>query len=146
MPTIEETHSKVQRLLLAKFGRVELDKNNNFIVQHESAVVFVRVSEGFDDDGTMVQFDCPLVTGVEITNELCFWIATEGSKYRLGSVCLTPDSDGGHGLVTFEYSIVSDDLDESELIHGLFAVVYTANKLDNEVQNMFGGELFGSEP
>ena len=146
MPTIEETHSKVQRLLLAKFGRVELDKNNNFIVRHESAVVFVRVSEGFDDDGTMVQFDCPLVTGVEITNELCFWIATEGSKYRLGSVCLTPDSDGGHGLVTFEYSIVSDDLDESDLIHGLSAVVHVGNKVDNEVQNMFGGELFGSEP
>lgn len=146
MPTIEETHSKVQRLLLAKFGRVELDKDNDFIVQHESVVVFVRVSEGFGDDGTAVRFHCALVTGVEITNELCFWIATEGSKYLLGSISLIPDSDGGHGLVTFEYSIVSDDLDESELILGLSAVVHTANKLDNEVQNMFGGELFGSEP
>ena len=146
MPTIEETHSKVQRLLQAKLGRVELDKDNDFIVRYESAVVFVSVKEGFGDDGTIVRILCPLVTGVEITNELCLWIATQGQNYRLGGTFLSPDSDGGHGAVAFDYSMVADDLDESELMNGLLAVVHTGNNLDNELQNMFGGELFGSEP
>jgi hypothetical protein len=41
--------------------------------------------------------------------------------------------------------MVSDDLDESELMHGVFAVAYSSDKLDNELQNKFGGELFGPE-
>jgi hypothetical protein len=145
MPTIEETHSKVQRLLQANLNQVEIDGDNDFVVRHESAVVFVSVQEGFGEGGTVVRVYCPLVTGVEITPELCFWVATDGQDYRIGRTMLVPAPEGGTGAIYFSHSMVSDDLDESELMHGVFAVAYSSDKLDNELQNKFGGELFGPE-
>ena len=145
MPTVEEVHSKVQRFLQAALGRVEIDKDNDFVVHHESAVIFVSVVQGFGDDGVVVQVRCPLVVGVPITNDLCRWIAVDGQAFLLGHTWLVPDGNSGNGWVFFGHSLTADDLDESELMDAILAVGYTSDRLDNTLRDQFGGELFGPE-
>lgn len=145
MTAVDQTRNKVQRILTSKLGRVEVDRDGDFVVRHESAVAFVSVREGFGD-GTLVDVRCPMVKGVKITNELCRWVATEGQDFKIGGTYLMEESDNDKQCwIFFHYSLTADDLDESELMNAVFAIVFTAQELDNELQDKFGGELFGRE-
>jgi len=145
MTAVDQTRNKVQRILTSKLNRVEIDSDGDFVVRYQSAVAFVRVREGFGD-GTMVDVRCPMVTGVKITNELCRWIATEGQDFKIGGTYLMEERDDDEQCwIFFRYSLTGDDLDESELMNAVGAIVATAQKLDNELQDKFGGELFGRE-
>ena len=145
MPTVEEVHSKVQRLLQANLNRIEIDKDNDFILRYESAIVYVSVKPGFGDDGVIIRVWCPLVVDVPITFELCRWIAVEGQCYKMGRAWLNPSEDETTGWIYFGHSMIGDDLDESELMGAIYAVTYTSDDLDNELRDKFGGELFGPE-
>jgi len=131
-------------MLTDNFGRVEVDRNGDFVIRYESAVTFVSVEEGFSD-GSIVSLRCPLICDVKITDQLCRWVATEGQEFRLGGCFLNPNEDPKTGWVYFKYSITADDLDESELQNAVAAVVITGNQLDNELRDRFGGKLFGKE-
>lgn len=144
MSVIEQTRAKVQRILTKELGSVRVDQDDSFIVVHESAVLFIDVVEGFKD-GTIISFRVPLIRDVPITDELCRWIATEGQRFMLGGCYLNPNKETNTGWVYLKYSIIGDDLDESELIHSTFAMAYASDRLDNELQEKFGGELFGRE-
>lgn len=144
MSDLEAVRSKAQRILSNKLGRVEVDRDGDFIVRYNSAVAFISVMEGFGD-GSIIQIECPLITGVKITNELCRWVAVEGQHFKLGSCRLSPDEDGKTGIVIFHYSMTADDLDESELMNGVAATIYSSDRLDNELQEKFGGEVFGKD-
>ena len=144
MPTVDDVKAKVQRILQANLNRVEIDRDGDFMVRHESAVVFVRVLEGFGEDGVIVRVNCPLVVDVPVTPELTLWVATEGQDYIIGSTQLVIREDGT-GWLFFAQNIIADDLDESELMGTIFGVTFTSNDLDNELRDRFGGQLFGRE-
>jgi len=44
--TVSATRDKVRRILTDKLGSVRLTNDDKFIVQHNSAVLFVSVEEG----------------------------------------------------------------------------------------------------
>jgi hypothetical protein len=140
---VDQVRSKVQRMLTDNFGRVEVDRDNDFVVRKDSAVTFIRIREGFGDDGAIIDVKCPLLTDVPLTRELYEWAATEGQWFRLGGIVVNPDENGKTGWVYFRYAIVGDDLDESELMTAVGVVLVTSDRLDNELQEKFGGELFG---
>lgn len=144
MSAVDSVKGKVQRILTNSLGSVRIDKDGDFVVRNNSAVAFVRVSEGFGDDGVIVRITCPLIHGVTITPELCRWVAIDGQKYRIGGVSLD-EQKPNVGWVFFRHHIIADDLDESELMGSLFAVLTTSDRLDNELHQKFGGELFGEE-
>ena len=144
MPTVDDVKAKVQRILQANLNRVEIDRDGDFMVRHESAVVFVRVLKGFGEDGVIVRVNCPLVVDVPVTPDLAMWIATEGQDYIIGSTQLVIREDGT-GWLFFAQNIIADDLDESELMGTIFGVTFTSNDLDNNLRDRFGGQLFGSE-
>lgn len=145
MPTVDETRNKVQRIL-TQHGRVEIDKDGDFVVRKNSAVVFVRTSEGFGDNGTLVEFTCPLLVGVSLTPDVYKWVATIGQQFRIGGCSVWIDNDDPtKGEIMYEYSIIGDDIDESELMAGVYATLFTCDDLDNQLRDMFGGELFGEE-
>jgi hypothetical protein len=143
MATVDQVKNKIQRMLTNRFGTVKIDKDGDFVVVFESAVVFVRVSQ-WTDTQTIVTIQCPLVVDVKISPELTFWIASEGQKFIFGSCRLNPDENQKSGWIYFEHNLLGDDLDEPELMEALDAVVLTSNKLDNELVGKFGGKLFGS--
>jgi len=144
MADVNSLKNKVQRILTDNLGRVEVDRDGDFVIRYESAVSFVSVLEGFGDS-LIVSLKCPLICDVKITNELCRWVATEGQKFVLGSCYLNPNEDEKTGWVYFKYAITADDLDESELMNAVGAVATTGNRLDNQLRDQFGGELFGRE-
>ena len=144
MATEDAVRGKVQRLLTNRFGRVEVDKENRFIVPFESAVTFIKVFD-WTEDQTIVSLTCPMLVDVRITSELTHWIAVEGQRFFFGHAALNPNKDGKTGWVYFSHNLLGDDLDELELMEALRAVATTANHLDNELRDMFGGELFGPD-
>lgn len=145
MPTVEEVHAKVQRLLQANLERIEIDKDNDFVIRYESVIAFVGVKEGFGSFDTFVRVFSPLVLDVPLTDELYRWVATEGQSYSIGGSWIRPADDGRTGAVYFGYGIVGDDLDESELMAAIYAVTFSSNDLDNLIKDRFGGRLFGPE-
>jgi hypothetical protein len=132
---VDNTRNKVQRIL-TQIGRTEIDKDGDFVLRHESAVMFVRVMKGFGDDGTLVRFTCPLVLNVPLTPQ----------DYKIGSCGLWMDSDDAKtGSIVFSYTIVGDDVDESEVEAAAMVTLLTSNDLDNQLRDKFGGELFGAD-
>jgi len=140
---IEQARSKVQRILTDNFGRVEIDRDNDFIIRKGSAVTFVRLREGFGDDGVVVDLRCPMLTDVPLTADLFRWVATEGQWFKMGGMYVNPDENEKTGWLYFKYSLTGDDLDESELLNAVGVVMVMADKFDNELLEKFGGELFG---
>jgi hypothetical protein len=122
---------------------VRIDKDGDFVVTNQSAVVFVGVKLWGDED-VIVSLRCPLVMDVELTDALCRWVAIEGQEFVLGSCSINPDSEGKTGWIYFRNNIVGNDLDESELLESLAAVAVTGNQLDDELHQKFGGKMFGS--
>lgn len=143
MATVEDVKAKIQRLLTNRFGSVRIDKDGDFVVTNQSAVVFVGVRMWGDED-IIVSIRCPLIVDVEITDALCRWVAIDGQEYMLGSCWINPASDGKTGWVYFRTNILGNDLDESELFQSLDAVAFTGNSLDDELFQKFGGKMFGS--
>lgn len=144
MSSVEQVTAKIQRLLANRFGSVRVDKDGDFVVTWQSAVVFVK-AHAWGDDSTVVTIRCPLVVDAPMTEALCRWVAVDGQLFMLGNTRLNPSKDGKTAWIYFENTILADDLDESELMNSLDAVVITGNRLDNELQEKFGGELFGSD-
>ena len=144
MSTIDAVRAKVQRIL-TQHGRVEVDKDGNFILRGGSAVLWISVDKGFGDDGTLVQFRCPLIRNVKLVPSVYEWVATEGQYFNIGS-CSVFKADGESvGSIWFRYSIIGDDIDESEVMAGTYATLSTCDDLDNMLKSKFGGELIGNE-
>lgn len=145
MSAVENTRNKVQRIL-TQLGRVEIDKDGDFVLRHESAVVFVRVIKGFGDDGTLVRFTCPLLLNVPLTPDVFKWVAVEGQDFKIGSCAVWMEADNSKtGTLIFSYTIVGDDVDESEVEASALVTLFACNDLDNKLRDKFGGELFGAD-
>ena len=143
MAGVDAVRNKVQRILANEFGSVEIDNKGRFVIKHESSVTFIDVEEW--SDNTIVSLTCPMLTEVEITPELTRWIAVDGQNFIFGNTSLSPDENGTTGWVFFEHNLLGDDLDEPELIRAVVGVVVSANNLDNELRDKFGGRLFGPD-
>jgi hypothetical protein len=146
MSNVDSVRQKVQRILTQNMGPVRVDEDGDFIVQHESARMLIEVCEGFGEDGVIVQFNCPLVRGVKLTNEVYKWVATKGQSRRIGALRVVEfEKTPGVGVIANEQCIIADDLDESELMANVAILLSDSAELDTQLQSMFGGELFGED-
>jgi hypothetical protein len=147
MATVDDVKKKVQRILADELGSVEIDRDGDFVVKHESAVTFIqcRPRNNKPDADIVVRAFCPLVTDVPLTPALYEWVAVDGQEYFFGGCRVLRDDNGKTGRVDFGDSIVGGDLDPNELLNLVYSVVFTANALDNELRDKFGGTLFGRE-
>lgn len=143
MTSVNDVKAKVQRILTSH-GTVRLGKEGEFIIVNNSAVLWVEVAEGFGDAEVIIDFTVPMVSDVPLTSALYEWVATDGQNFRLGSTFVVKDDDDKTGSLFFSYAIIGDDLDESELMTSVFALLYTCDDLDNNLQKRFGGQLIGA--
>jgi hypothetical protein len=146
---LDELKQKVQRMLTEIAGTVRVDKNGEFIINFKSATAFIECWEqeyGKDKKSTRfgVLFRCPLVRDLPVSNELFRYIATE-NDYRFGSLVAFLYDDDRKVSVFFDYSILANDLDASEVENALLAVLYTSDELDTEIHKRFGGTMFGTD-
>jgi hypothetical protein len=132
---------KVQKILSSNFNRVEIDRDGDITLRHESARMFVRCWAKEEDDApVIVAVESPLLLRVKPTPELFKHIALHSDDYVFGHLSAREGDDGV--LVLFSYNLLGDYLDEEELLRACFGVLGTANDLDDELQSKFGGERF----
>lgn len=144
MSLVDTVKGKVQRMLAEELGSVKIDRDGDFIITHESAVVFVSVFAFNDDEDSDIVIRCtsPMIKDAPLTSELTKWVAIEGQRFSFGGCNLNPNEDGTTAWIYFRYSIVGNDLDQNELLSAVYRTVFTSNNLDDELKAKFGGELF----
>jgi hypothetical protein len=145
MNMTDTVKGKVQRILADELGSVEIDRDGDFIVKHESTMVFVSVFAFNDDDedsDIVVRCLAPMVTGVPLTPEVFKWVAVDGQRFHFGSCFITPEEDPANGWIYFKYAIVGNDLDSNELLSAVYRTAFTANDFDDKLKEQFGGKLF----
>ena len=144
MNMTDTVKAKVQRILADELGSVEIDRDGDFVVKHESAVVFVSVFAFNDNEDSDIVVRCfaPMVIGVPLTQDVYKWVAVEGQNFHFGSCYVTFEENSSNGWISFAYSIVGNDLDPNELLSAVYRTVFTANDLDEKLLQKFGGKLF----
>lgn len=146
MQTLEQVKEKVQRILMENYP-VRLAKDDGFHINYESAHVFIVVRErtiGENRTDFLVHIFCPLTHSFEITSDLCKWVAINGQDFLFGHVQLINNQDGYPQLI-FSHTILAVDLDESELLNAVGAVLHSSANLITELHQKYGGQLFGKD-
>jgi hypothetical protein len=85
-----------------------------------------------------------MLRDLQPTPELFKWVAVQGTGYRLGCVEAF-EEEAGTIFLRYKYVLLADFLDEDELSTALWAVIYTADELDDELQKQFGGKRYIDE-
>lgn len=137
---------KVQRILTGPMGlRVTLGQNR-FTVQFtdmSTAVHLTLHDWGKDDEGeprTLVIITALLLWEVKVTPALFEWVARSGGSRLFGHVELVDCDDPGKVNLWMTHTLLGDYLDEKELETAMYAVLYTADAWDDELQQRFGGK------
>jgi hypothetical protein len=145
--TVDQTMMKVQRILTGPMGlRVSLQGNTmNVTFTDISTRVSVSVQDwGVDKNGdpqTLVRLSSPVLWEVEPTPDVYKWIAREGGNYFFGHITAHDDSDApGKLFLLMSHTLLGDYLDEEELSSAMWGVLTTADKLDDELKQKFGGK------
>jgi hypothetical protein len=138
---------KVQRLLTGPMGlRISLQGETIMVTFTDSST---RVNLNFTawgqnkagDPSTLIQLSCPLLWEDVPTPAVYEWVAREGGKYYFGHVTAYDDSSApGKLFLMMSHTLLGDYLDEEELSSALYAVMGTADKLDDELKEKFGGK------
>jgi hypothetical protein len=147
MATVEQTMMKIQRILTGPMGlRVQLDGQMLTVGFADSSTevrMFV-LDWGTGKDGeprTLVRLSAPILWGVRPSPALFEWIAKEGGQYFFGHVSVTDDpSEPGNLFVFMSHTLLGDYLDEDELAAAMWGVLGTADDLDDQLQQRFGGK------
>lgn len=134
-----ELRERVRYILTEALGSVEVDRDGDFSFPYESTRVFIGVRP-FGSDGSVIVIDAPLVFGATAGPELYEWVALHANDYVLGHLGCELRDDGA--LVLFSHRLLGDFMDPQELMQAVAAVAGTANRLDEEVMVLFGGERF----
>jgi hypothetical protein len=144
---VDTTMMKVQRLLTGPMGlRVTLQGNSISVSFTDASTrVNVGVQEwGKNKDGdpsSVVQLSCPILWGVEPAPALYEWIARQGGSYYFGHVVAYDDNSApGKVFLMMSHTLLGDYLDEGELSATLYAMLGTADRLDDELKEKFGGK------
>ena len=145
MASVDQTMMKVQRILTGPMGlRIGLQGNTITVTFSEvSTRVNVNIQEwGTNKDGdptSLVQISCPILWEVDPSPALFEWVAK--SSYYFGHVSVHDDTTSpGKLFLMMSHTLLGDYLDEEELSSALYAILGTADNLDDELKGKFGGK------
>lgn len=133
-----ETKDKVQRLLTELLNSVQVDKEGRFHFRHGSSHIFVQARAW--QESTVVDVIAPTNFDLPATPELFRYVATRVDTFVFGRLAATEHDKGVN--ITFSHTLLGDTLDPDELKTAVFAVASTAEKIDDEIREKFGGTLF----
>jgi len=142
--TLLELRDKVQRTLTETFSDVRVDSDGDFAIPYESTSVFVRCSEQGEGDSkrTLVQIWAEVLSEVNPTPELFEFVATHADDWVFGHIFTIRDGESGLNRVLMRHTLLGDYLDAEELRSAVVGIVISADKLDDEMKDSFGGKRF----
>jgi len=139
---VAEVKERVQRSLTKEFGTISVDADGDYWVTAGSARVYVSVKEW--NDRTLVDVFAQTNFDLTPSPELYEWVAKHSSSYRFGHVSLV-EFDDGTARIDFCHRLLGDFLDPDELTVAVGAVGFSADEIDDEIKERFGGRRFGDE-
>ena len=137
--SVAEVKEKGQRQLAREFGSISVDRDGDYWVTAGSARVYVSVKEW--GERTFVEVFSQTNFGLTSSPELFEWVAKHSAEYRFGHVALV-ELDDGAARIDFRHHLLGDFLDPDELVVAVRAVGLTADEIDDEIKERFGGRLF----
>lgn len=147
MADVDMTMMKVQRILTGPMGlRITLQGNGITVTFAESST---RINLNFTDWGTnkagdastLVGLSAPLLWEVDPSPALFEWVAKNGGRFYFGHVTAYDDASApGKLFLAMSHTLLGDYLDEEELHWALYTLLQTADKLDDELKEKFGGK------
>ncbi len=140
--SLADVKEKVQRTLAREFGTISVDSDGDYWVTAGSARVYVSVREWVER--TIVDVFAQTNFGLTPSPELYEWVAKHSSSYRFGHVSLVDLGDGS-ARIDFRHMLLGDFLDPEELLVAVRAVGFTADEIDDEIKDQFGGRRFYDE-
>ena len=141
---VELVRSRVETFLRDELGSVTIDKDGDFTVREGSARVFITVRP-IGEEHVLVNIWSPLIKNVPASQELFEYLAT-GNLYNFGKLVAMREDDGKHARVVMSHVLLGDYLDPQELALAVAMVVMTADEVDTEIRERFGGETFHDDP
>ena len=146
MSTMAEAQAKVLKMLTEGVG-VQVTVKKEGLLQvgfaDTSTAVFFEFSEQeFDGKAptqAFVHITSPILREVPESDELYKWVAIIGTGYRIGCVEAFPE-ENQTVFLRYKYVLLADFLDEDELSTAMWCVLHTANRLDDELKEKFGGK------
>lgn len=137
--SIEELRGKLESHLSENFGQFTVDGEGDFVVEYESARVYICPRTWSDNgDHTVVQLFSVTNVDVPVTRELTDFLSTENLSLLFGHFALNEKDRS----VWFGHTLLGDYLDAEEIVTALSAVARAANKYDDLIKDRFGGRLF----
>jgi hypothetical protein len=147
MATVDQTMLKVQRILAGAM-KLNIQLAGDLIsinFSDLSTQANVRVIDfGKNKDGepsSLVRVSAPVLRGVKPSPALYEYMVREAPQRWFGSFNVSEDqATPGAVFIAVGHSLLGDFLDEEELAAALWAVLATADQLDDEMQKRFGGK------
>ena len=147
MADVDQTMMKVQRLLTGPMGlRIQLQGNTVTVTFSDvSTRVNLSVQEwGKNKDGdpaSLVRISCPILWEVDPSPAVYEWVAREGGTFFFGHVSAHDDPTvQGKLFLVMSHTLLGDYLDEDELSSAMYAILGSADRLDDELKGKFGGK------
>jgi hypothetical protein len=141
-----EAQAKVLKMLTEGVG-VQVTVKKEGLLQvgfadTSTAVYFEFSEQEFDGKAptqAFVHITSPILREVPESDELYKWVAIIGTGYRIGCVEAFPE-ENQTVFLRYKYVLLADFLDEDELSTAMWCVLHTANRLDDELKEKFGGK------
>ena len=134
---VDSTTKRVEHMLQHRYGGFQYHPAWGFHGAFGSARVFVDVMPVLDDS-TAVRASSPVVSDVELTDELALHLHDLSGQRPFGGFLYIPS----RREVWFQHAILGDDLDEDELDTAIDVVAAVADGSDDPLVAEFGGRRY----
>lgn len=130
---------KVQRYLTDLVGSVQIDRDGDFTARQGSSRIFIRCVE-WGEDKTIVTLMVPLLLDVQPSAELFRHVALHSNDWIFGHLYAVERD--GRAELHLGHKLLGDYLDPEELKSAVAGMALTADHIDDELKNQFGGNRF----
>jgi hypothetical protein len=140
-PDLEALRAKVQAYLTSE-GPVLVDSDGDYGIRSGSSQTYVRVLAHPNGEASLVTVFTPLLRGVTPTPELYEYVATHQSGQIFGRLFVSSQEGADTVDLYLDHALLGDFLDREELLYAAYGISGTADDLDDELKEKFGGERF----
>lgn len=139
--TVVKLREQIESKLAEMVDAYGVDPRGSYVFGLDSARVFV-VPAWLPDEATVVRVFAITNLDVPVTPQLTAFLLEKNLDFVIGAFAL----DAGNKAVWFNHNLLGEFMVPDQLEATLAAVAQTANELDDEIKERFGGRLYAEAP
>lgn len=132
----KECYDKVSSMMKDLFGELAVRRDDRpaFVLTLGSTAGLVAVYPWGDDDA-IICTKAYVVMGAELVPDLMQFLLRKNGDIHFGAFGIDDDGD-----IFFEHAIIGSTCDKEELKASVLAVLFTADRFDDEIVARWGGQ------